>query len=366
MNVDHRLGSLRRRMADGEAEAFLITDLANMRYMTGFEGVLDDSPNAACLVSSEWTRFYTDGRYEEAAREAAEGTPWVVHVTQQSLYIEMCRQLAEEGVASLAVEASVPYGRFRFISEQFTGRILVVDQWVEQLRQVKTSRELERIEAAARLADDAMEYAVSLVKPGMTERHMALELEVFMRTGGSEGVAFPVIVASGPNSARPHAIPSEREFEVGDLVVVDLGARIGDYCSDLTRTFGVGRVPEESRRIYAAVLEANEAALAGVRPGMRGSEIHALAGDVITKHGFGERFTHGLGHGVGLEVHELPRVSSAADESVPGGAVITIEPGVYVPGVGGVRIEDLVVVEDGSARLLSHAPKTLMEVGTSD
>lgn len=363
MNADGRLAALRRRLADEEAEAFLVTDVANMRYVTGFEHVLDESPNAACVVTSEWARFYTDGRYEEAAREEADGTAWAVRSVERSLYIEMCDQLAEEGVQSLALETSIPYGRFRFVSERFEGRVLPVEQWVEGLRQVKEAREVERIEAAAAMADAAVEHALGLVRPGMTETRLALELEVLMRSGGSEGVAFPIIVASGPNSSRPHAISTERAFVEGDLVLIDLGARAGGYCSDLTRTLVVGAASEEVRAMHSAVAAATAEATARLRAGVRGSEIDAVARDALAERGFGGRFSHGLGHGVGLEVHELPRMGPGADDSVLGGSVVTVEPGVYVPGLGGVRIEDLVVVEDGGCRLLSHAPRELIEAG---
>lgn len=359
MNADHRLAALRRRFSAADVEAFLITDAANMRYITGFEHVLDETPNAACLVTAEWARFYTDGRYEQAALSEALGTPWAVHLTRRSLYVELCEQLAEEGVASLALEASNPYGRFRFISEQFHGHIHVFDQWIEEQRQVKEPREIERIEHAARLSDEAMLHAAGLVAPGMTERKLALELEFLMRAGGSEGVAFPVIVASGPNSTRPHAIVTDRAFEDGDLVVVDLGARVGGYCSDVTRTFVAGEASEEALHMYESVLAANEAAIARLKAGVRGSEMDAVARELLAERGLADRFAHGLGHGVGIDVHELPRLGASAHESVLDGSVVTVEPGVYVPGVGGVRIEDLVVVEDGGCRVLSHAPKEL-------
>jgi Xaa-Pro aminopeptidase len=183
-----------------------------------------------------------------------------------------------------------------------------------------------------------------------------------MRREGSDGIAFDIIVASGPNAARPHAIPGDRVLERGDLVIVDFGARCGEYCADMTRTFIIGRADDEQRRIYDAVLAANEAGLTAVRAGMPCADVDRQARDVLEAAGLGERFTHGLGHGVGLDVHELPTLSGRSRESLRVGMVVTVEPGVYVEGFGGVRIEDLVVVEQTGCRLLSHAPKQLVEI----
>jgi Xaa-Pro aminopeptidase len=191
---------------------------------------------------------------------------------------------------------------------------------------------------------------------------VALELEFFMRRAGSEGVAFAPIVASGPNSARPHATPSERALSDGDFVVLDFGARVGGYCADMTRTVVIGSASERHREIYDAVLTANAAGAAAVRADSLGSEIDAAARAVIVERGFGEYFGHGLGHGVGREVHELPGLGPRSTLPVPLGSVVTIEPGIYVPGFGGVRIEDLATVEAGGARILTRSTKSLLEL----
>jgi Xaa-Pro aminopeptidase len=256
----------------------------------------------------------------------------------------------------------MPYGRFKFISEQFIGRVLVVEHLIEDLRQVKETAEIEAIERAAALTDAAFDHILGFVRAGMREVDVAVELEGFMRLSGSEGLAFDAIVASGPNSARPHAGVTDRVIGDGEFLKLDFGARVSGYCADMTRTVVVGRATAEHRRIYDAVLEANEAAIAGARAGMAGRDIDAIARTLLTARGFGENFGHGLGHGVGLAVHELPSVGRSARAAVRSGSVITIEPGVYLPGFGGVRIEDLVVVEDGGVRLLSHSPKQLIQV----
>lgn len=362
MIADRRLAAFRRRLDAEEVAAALITLPANMRYLTGFDGVFDDGIAAACLVTPDVARFYTDFRYAEAAEAAARGTSWVVHIQRDSPYVELCQELRHEGVETLALEASVPYGRFKFISEQFSGRVIVVDQWVEELRQVKEAGEVDAIERAAALTDAAFDHVMGLIAVGMREVDVAIELDAYLRRNGSEGLAFETIVASGPNSARPHAGVTDRVIERGDFVKMDFGARVDGYCSDMTRTVVMGSATERQREIYEAVLAANEAAIAGARAGMAGGEIDAIARDLLTARGFGEAFGHGLGHGVGLAVHELPSVGRGARIPVRSGSVITIEPGVYVPGFGGVRIEDLVLVEDGGVRVLSRSPKHLLQV----
>ncbi len=348
-------------MREESLPAIVCSDIANVRYMTGFEGVFDDGANVALVITPELTRVYTDSRYSEAAEEAAEGTPWVLYVSSD-VYVTLCTDLGQEGVAELAIESSVPYGRFRFVSEKFGGHVRVSDQWIEELRQVKEAAEVERIASAAALTDKAFEHILSFIKPGVRECDLGLELEVFMRTHGSTGLAFDPIVASGPNSARPHAAVTSREIEEGDLLTLDFGARVDGYCADMTRTVAIGRATDRQKALYDAVLEANEAAIAFARAGVTGLAIDKVARELLGQKGLSIYFGHGLGHGVGVEVHELPSVSPRGRESMQSGAVITIEPGVYIPEFGGVRIEDLVVIEEEGCRVLSHAPKELIEV----
>ncbi len=349
-------------MSEDGIEAFLVTDIANTRYLTGFDGVFDDGANVALLITRDVARVHTDFRYEEAAGAACEATPWVLHIQRESLYVEMAEELAQEGVRQLTMESSVPYGRFRFISEKFGGNVNVVDQWIETLRQVKENAELERIAAAAAVTDATMQHVIGTLTLGKTERDIALEIEYHMRTHGAEDIAFKPIVASGLNSSRPHASTTDRALEPGDFVTLDMGAKVDGYCADLTRTVCMGQASQRQRDIYSAVLGANEAATAGVRAGMRGADIDAIARDYLKVAELAEHFGHGLGHGVGLEVHELPSVGPRGRDAVPAGAVITIEPGVYIPGFGGVRIEDLAVVEDGGCKLLSASSRALTEI----
>lgn len=362
MDVNGRLGALRRRLHEAEAPAAMVSLTSNLRYLTAFDGVIDHGINGACLVTEDRARFYTDARYIDAATAAAAGGPWEVILQKENLYIELCEQLQSEGFTSLLLESDVPYGRFKFVSEQFRGGVRAVDRLVESGRQIKEPGEIERIAAAATIADEAFQHILGIMKPGITEREVALELEFTMRRNGSEEMPFDPIIASGPNAARPHAVPSARELEPGDMVVLDFGAKVGGYCSDMTRTVVIGKASDDQRRIYGAVLEANEAGLAAVRAGLPCAEVDQAARGVLQRHGLGEHFTHGVGHGVGLDIHEYPSLNPRSTHSLRRSMVVTVEPGVYVTDVAGVRIEDLVVVEESGCRILTHAPKELIEI----
>ncbi|MRR11521.1 aminopeptidase P family protein [bacterium] len=362
MYVQTRLEGLRRRLREDKAPAAVVSLASNLRYLTAFDGVIDSGFNGACLVTETSARLYTDSRYVDAAAAAANGGPWEVVLQKENLYIEHCEQLQSEGVSSLLLESGVPYGRFKFVSEQFRGAVKVVDQLVEGMRQIKEAEEVERIEAAAAIADRGFEHICGYMRAGMTERQIALELEFYMRKDDSEEMPFDIIVAGGPNGARPHAVPGDRPLEPGDLVVLDFGAKVGGYCSDMTRTVSIGAATDDQRRLYDAVLEANAAGLAAVRAGMPCVEVDLAAREILQRAGFGDHFTHGLGHGVGLDIREMPTVGPRSTQSLRRDMVVTVEPGVYVSGVAGVRIEDLVVVEESGCRLLSHAPKELIEI----
>jgi Xaa-Pro aminopeptidase len=363
VSAQDRVDSLRAHLDEDGVDAALISTPANMRYLTGFARVFDDSIAGAAVIAPRYQRFYTDSRYIEAARAAAEGTMWDVRQQRESLFTEVCDDLKADGVGTIAMESSVPHSRFVFISDRFDGRVVISDRWVESLREVKDAGELDAAGRAATLTDAAFDHVLGMLRPGLREVDVALELEVYMRGNGSEGLAFEPIVASGPNSSKPHAGISLREIEPGDLLTMDLGARIDGYCADLTRTVVVGaRATAEQRRIYEAVLAANEAGIAAVRAGVSAREVDAVSRDLLTSLHLGEYFGHSLGHGVGLQVHEGPRLAPRSDDILRSGSLVTIEPGVYVPGFGGVRIEDLVAVEERGSRTLSRASKDLIEI----
>lgn len=357
-----RVDAFRRHFDDG-VQAAVISDVANMRYLTGFERVFDPMMAGAVVVSPTYQRFYTDSRYIEAARTAAEGTAWDVRLQKESLFDDVTADLTADGVETVALEGSIPHARFVFVSDRFGGRVVLCDQWVQSLREVKDAGEIHAIERAAMLTDAAFDHVLGLLEPGMREIDVSLALEVYMRSNGSDGLAFEPIVASGPNSSKPHAGVTLRTIEAGDLLTMDFGARVDGYCADMTRTVIVGaHASDEQRRIYDAVLAANEAGNAAVRAGAHARDVDAAARDLLTGLGLGEAFGHSLGHGVGLEVHEGPRLSMKSEDVLVTGQIVTIEPGVYLPGFGGVRIEDLVVVEEGRGRILTHSPKHLIEI----
>jgi len=230
---------------------------------------------------------------------------------------------------------------------------------VEAIRMLKDEDELIKIEKAISISDMACDYIRDFVRPGMSEKEVAWELEVFMRTHGAEAIAFDLIVASGPNGAKPHAVPQDEPIREGALIVMDMGARVDGYHSDLTRTICLGEPDKKAQEIYDIVLRAQLVAEQRARPGMTGQELDAVARGIIDEAGYGEHFGHGLGHGVGLAVHEKPRVSSTSTDVLEPGTVCTIEPGIYLPGWGGVRIEDMVLFTEDGARVLSRARKDL-------
>jgi Xaa-Pro aminopeptidase len=345
---------LERLVGERELDRMLVTDLVNVRYLTGFTGT-----NGACVCGPGVRLFFTDFRYTERAAAEVEGWETIT--------------AAGDWLGAIAEHLE---GRVGFEDDQMAVRTLeklkekLADGTeavpaggsVEQLRRVKDSEELGAIAEASRLADSVWEWAIERGLAGRSERDVARAAEARIRELGGDP-SFPAIVAAGPNGALPHAEPGEREIGPGELVVFDMGARLDGYCSDGTRTYATGDPGEEARAVYGTVLEAQLAALDAVEAGARGEDVDSVARKVIEAAGHGDRFGHGLGHGVGLEVHEAPRLSPRSDDVLAPGEVVTVEPGIYLPGRLGVRIEDFVVVEDGGCRNLSTLPKDLQIVG---
>jgi len=354
-----RLEALRRNMAERELEFLLVTGAANRRYLSGFTGSA-----GVLLVTPDRCWLVTDFRYFEQARQQA--PDWELYPQKGRLTEALAQLLREQGIRRLAFEKEhVTYAQYESLAE--LGLELVGQAGlVEKLRMTKDEGELEAIRVAAALADAAFAHVLSVIRPGVKEEEVALELEYHMRRAGASAAAFDIIVASGPRSALPHGRASSRRIEPGDFVTIDLGCVVDGYCSDLTRTVVVGRADERQREVYELVARAQRAGLEALRAGRRGSEVDAEAREVIIRAGHGDHFGHGLGHGVGLEVHEAPRLSPQAagpDEPLlEAGMVLTVEPGVYIPGWGGVRIEDLVVVRQEGCEILSRADKQLIEL----
>ncbi len=361
-NADSRIAAVRERLADADFGALIARDVANVTYLSAFAGVWDDEPASLVLVTPTDACVLTDSRYAEAAQDAASGSPWRIVVCAGDLWTEALKMASEAGVQRLTMESSAPFAVVERARGLYSGEIVPTDGWVEALRAVKDPSEVMLISAAQAITDAAFDHVLGFVEPGMTETQIALELEFFMRARGSEGVAFSPIVASGPNSARPHAHPGSRQVQASDFLKMDFGARVGGYCSDMTRTVVLGPASARQREIYETVLAANLAGIEAVSPGIAGKDVDAAARAVIEMRGFADSFKHGLGHGVGLEVHELPNVGIRSEPPLEVGNVVTIEPGVYVPGFGGVRIEDLVVVEAAGAHVLTGSTKELIEL----
>jgi len=351
--VSSRADRLAALVAEKELDRLLVTDLVNVRYLTGFGGT-----NGACVCGGETRVFLTDFRYTERAEAEVEG--WEVVTVRDDWLGGIAAHLAGR---SGFEDHKMAVRSFEKLGEKLPEGVTLAGAGgtVEQLRRVKDEAELAAIAAAAELADGIWRRALEDGLAGRTELEVARAAEARMREMGAEP-SFPTIVAAGPNGALPHAEPGERRIGRGELVVFDMGAKLAGYCSDGTRTFATGDPGEAARAVYEAVLGAQEAALAAVRSGARAEDVDAVARERIAAAGHGERFGHGLGHGVGLEVHEEPRVSQRSEDVLAGGEVVTIEPGIYLPGELGVRIEDLVVVTDDGCRNLSSLPKDLQLV----
>jgi len=353
-----RLAALRQRMAGATVEALLVTHLANIRYLTGFSGtagLLLVDPGRAVLV--------TDFRYEvQASREVA--GPVAVEVERSDTWERLRRLLMSATPGSLGYEREHLVVRdFERLDALSTARLVATADLVEGLRIVKDPEEVAAIRAAARLAQEALAAVLPEIRPGQTELQVAAALESALRVRGSEWHPFPTIAASGPRSALPHARTSRRVVEPGDWLLLDFGAQVDGYSADLTRTVLVGgRADSRQREVYRVVQEAQARARGGIRAGHTGREADALAREVIAAAGYGEAFGHSLGHGLGLEVHEAPRLSPTSAVPIPEGAVVTIEPGIYLPGWGGVRLEDDLHLAPGGPELLSDGRTDLVEL----
>jgi Xaa-Pro aminopeptidase len=340
-----------KRLAGGLEEPLIVTTPANIRYLTGFV-----SSNVSLVVEPERVQLFTDFRYAEAASAVPE-----VEFTETRR--DVITHMAEFLSGRYAFESPhVTYQQYEQLRD--AGLDLVPRAGlVETLRSVKEDVELETIRRAAAVTDAVYERIVGEQFVGRSERELAWRMDELFHELGAEDLAFETIVAAGPNGARPHADPGDRVIEKGTTVVVDSGAVVDGYCSDCTRTFATGELPDDLRRAYDVCLEAQLTGLGAARPGVEGKEADAAARAVIDEAGFGKNFGHGLGHGVGLDAHEAPHVGQTSTDSLAAKNVVTIEPGIYLEGRGGIRIEDLVVITDGEPEILSSFPKELVTVG---
>lgn len=352
--MDHtaRITRVQARLSDLGTDGLLVTDLTNVRYLTGFSGT-----NGQVLISPNGAAFLTDPRYEARAAEMVSGADVVVYPAR--LTDVLADRVAALGIGSLGIEgASVTLSERDDLAAGVPGVELVVTKNVaETLRRTKDAEEIALIRAAISIAEEAFSWVLDRLVPGATEREVGLDLEFHMRGAGADELAFPPIVGSGPLSAHIHHSPSDRTFEKGDLVLLDFGCRRDGYCSDLTRTVALGSASDEQLELYDLVLAAQAAGIDAVGPGRRGADVDAAARRIVAQGGHGDHFGHGLGHGVGLDIHEAPRLHRISEDTLSAGDVVTVEPGVYLPESGGIRIEDCVLVTESGAEVLGSAPK---------
>ncbi|MDG0789793.1 Xaa-Pro peptidase family protein [Cohnella ginsengisoli] len=352
-----RIARLRGELASLGGDAMLVTGGHNRRYLTGFTGTA-----GVVLVTAGGAVLFTDFRYTELANAQAVGVEVAEH-PPTGYYDRVAERLRGAGVQRLLFEdGTVSYAQYALLKERLAPVELVpAGKALEKLRAVKDATELAVIQEAADVADRTFSHILGYLKPGAKESDIALEMEFYMRKLGASGTSFDTIVASGERSAMPHGVASDRIIGPGEFVTLDFGASYKGYCSDLTRTVVVGPATERHKEIYGIVLEAQLHALAHLKPGITGREGDALTRDIITRYGYGDQYGHSTGHGIGLEIHEEPRLSySAPDTILLPGHVVTVEPGIYVPGFGGVRIEDDVVLTDDGIKILTRSPKELI------
>lgn len=349
--IADRMSVLLRRLPHFSVEALLLLDMKNIRYLTGFTG-----SDGALFIGRDRRALLVDGRYITQAREETSD----IDVLEYRDKIEGIRQvLFSDQPLTVGFEGAVMTVDTHARLKDAPGHVSLkpLPEEMKALRAVKSAAEIEKIGAAAAIAARALADVLARLRTGMKERDIAADLDAAMIHGGAEAVAFPTIVASGRNSARPHARPGGREIQAGDVLMIDYGAVFEGYHCDETCTFLVGRADERQREVYQAVRDAHDRALQALRPGMPCRDIDGIARSFIEEQGLGEFFSHGTGHGVGLDVHEFPRIAAASENVLAEGMVVTVEPGVYLPGLWGIRIEDLALVREGGPVLLSGTPK---------
>ncbi|RST98080.1 peptidase M24 family protein [Vagococcus vulneris] len=349
-----RVENLRSQMKIDGIEAFLITNPYNLRYLTGFTGT-----TGLALITLDNAYFITDFRYTEQAVAQCKG--YQIEKNIGPILNKAGEIVESAAVKNLAFEEShLTFDKFVVLETLLEQELIPVSGMIEELREVKDADEIAITKQACQIADQAFEHILTYIKPGLTEIEVANELDFFMRSKGASGVSFTTIVASGLRSAMPHGVASDKVIEQGDFITIDFGCYYNGYVSDMTRTISLGEPSEKLKEIYQIVLGAQERVLEAAKPGMTGIELDAVARDYITEHGYGEAFGHSTGHGIGLEIHEGPNVSKVADKAFVPGNIITNEPGIYLPGIGGVRIEDDMLITENGMERLTHSPKELI------
>lgn len=349
-----KIEKIRTALKEHQLDGILITSPYNRRYISNFSGT-----SGVVLISQEKALFITDFRYVEQAKKQCKG----FEVIQQKLNMseEIANLIAVNGIKRLGFEQDyVTYSSFKEFEKAFRIELIPVSGIIEKLRLIKTESEIKILKEAAEIADAAFTHILTFIQLGKTELEVANELEFFMRKAGATSSSFDTIVASGYRSALPHGVASSKAIEKGELVTMDFGAYYNGYVSDITRTVAVGEISEPLKEIYQIVLEAQKRGIEGIKPGMSGKVADALTRDYITEKGYGEYFGHSTGHGIGLEVHEGPALSFKSDVILEPGMAVTVEPGIYIPNLGGVRIEDDTLITNTGNERLTLSTKELI------
>ena len=354
----NHFAEIREKLSAYGIDAMLLTNEANRFYASGFHSTGTDG---AALVTKDGTYYWTDSRYIEAARQQV--TDAVIELTTPGHgYTALLSEAVERhGIRTVGFEDEyMTVAALKEYRDKVKAEFRGATKLLTGLRMVKSREETEALIGAQRIAEKALAEICNDIKPGVTEKEIAAKLTYLMLRYGAENLSFSPIIASGANGSKPHAVPTEKEIMDGEFVTMDFGCVYRGYCSDMTRTVAVGHVSEEMDTVYHTVLRAQLAGIAAARAGVPGREVHNAAEKVIADAGYGEYFGHGFGHGVGVEIHEPPRASATWREPLPAGAVISAEPGIYLPGRFGVRIEDVIIIQDGGCENIHRAPKELL------
>lgn len=353
----NHFAKIAEKLSAYELDGMLLTCEANRFYASGFHSTGTDG---VALVTREGNFYFTDSRYIEAAHNKVQDAE-IAMTDAAHPYVDLINAAMEKThVQKLGFEdAYMTVADYRHYSEKLHCQMVPATELLISLRQSKDEEEIQRMIAAQRIAEAALDQIVKEIKPGVTEKEIAARLQYLMLAGGAENMSFDPIVASGPNGSMPHAVPTDRKIQDGDFVTMDFGVLYQGYCSDMTRTVALGHATEEMRKVYDTVLRAQLAGIAASHAGASSKSIDGAARDIITEAGYGPYFGHSYGHSLGLEIHEAPNCTPRNENPIPAGAVCSAEPGIYIPGKFGVRIEDVVIFREGGCEVITHSPKEL-------
>jgi len=352
--MSERLNVFRKTIEDHNLDAMLITNPINRQYLSSFDG-----SSGMLLVSKDNAYLVTDFRYIEQA--TAQAKEFEVKRWKDNLYEELGALIKEKSWGKLGFESKhVVYSVYNDMKDKISVELIPVEDAVKNQRMVKSSSEQDILRRGAKILDQAFNYICSIIKPGMSEADLALELEIFLRRQGAEKPSFQFIVASGVRGAMPHGTASDKIMQQGELVTIDYGGVFEGYATDMTRTVALGKPGQKAREIYKLVLEGQQKASRAVKPFLKACEVDAVARGIFEKAGYGQYFGHGLGHGIGLETHEFPVLNQHSKTVLEAGMAVTVEPGIYIPQWGGVRIEDMVIITDHGPELLTNSPHELV------